>query len=104
MMFYTGNQFPAKYKNGAFIVFHGSWNRAPFAMDGFNVRFVPFKGETVSGDSEVFASGFAGPNPVTAPNNAAFRPVGIAQAADGSIYISEDAHGRIWRVRYTGGK
>ena len=104
LMFYTGTQFPAQYRNGAFITFHGSWNRAPFAMDGFNVRFVPFKGERPSGDSSVFASGFAGPNPVMAPNNAAFRPVGLAQAADGSIYVSDDAHGRIWRIRYVGTK
>jgi glucose/arabinose dehydrogenase len=102
LMFYTGTQFPAEYRNGAFITFHGSWNRAPFAMDGFNVRFVPFKGEQPSGDSKIFASGFAGPNPVMAPNNAAFRPVGLAQAPDGSIYVSDDAHGRIWRIRYTG--
>jgi glucose/arabinose dehydrogenase len=104
LMFYTGTQFPAEYRNGAFVVFHGSWNRTPFAMDGFNIRFVPFKGELPSGESKVFASGFAGPNPVMAPNNAAFRPVGIAQAPDGSIYVSDDSHGRIWRIRYTGAK
>jgi glucose/arabinose dehydrogenase len=104
LMFYTGSQFPAEYRNGAFVTFHGSWNRTPFAMDGFNVRFVPMKGELPAGDSKVFASGFAGPNPVMAPNNAAYRPVGITQAPDGSIYVSDDAKGRIWRIRYVGSK
>ena len=104
LMFYTGSQFPSEYKNGAFVVFHGSWNRTPFGMDGFNVRFVPFKGELPSGESKVFAAGFVGKAPVKAPNDAAFRPVGVAQAPDGSIYVSDDAHGRIWRISYTGKK
>jgi glucose/arabinose dehydrogenase len=104
MMFYTGTQFPAEYRNGAFITFHGSWNRAPFAMDGFNIRFVPFKGETPAGDHNVFADGFAGTKAPMQPNQAAYRPVGIAQAPDGSIYVSDDVKGRIWRIRYTGAK
>ena len=100
VMFYTGTQFPAEYRNGAFITFHGSWNRAPFPMDGFNVRFVPFKGETPSGADRVFASGFAGMPVVKGPNDAAHRPVGIAQAPDGSLIITDDAKGRIWRISY----
>jgi glucose/arabinose dehydrogenase len=102
MMFYTGTQFPAEYRNGAFITFHGSWNRTPFAMDGFNIRFVPFKGANPSGDSRIFASGFAGPAPVMTPNAAAYRPVGIVQSADGAIYVSDDTKGRIWKISYTG--
>lgn len=101
LLFYTGTQFPAEYRNGAFVTFHGSWNRTPFAMDGFNIRFVPFKGELPSGPDKVFASGFAGPNPVMNPNAATYRPVGVAQAADGSIFVSDDVKGRIWRISYT---
>jgi len=104
MMFYTGTQFPPEYRNGAFIAFHGSWNRAPFEMDGYNVRFVPFKGELPSGPDKIFASGFAGAKAVKAPNDAAYRPVGVAQGPDGSLYVSDDAKGRIWRIRYTGAK
>jgi len=102
MTFYTGTQFPASYRNGVFVVFHGSWNRMPFPQAGFNIRFVPFKGETPSGDSQVFASGFAGKDVVKAPNDAVYRPVGIAQAPDGSLVVTDDAKGRVWRISYTG--
>jgi len=101
LLFYTGTQFPAEYRDGAFITFHGSWNRAPFAQDGFNIRFVPFKGEQPSGPDKIFANGFAGPNPVQGNAQAAHRPVGIAQGPDGSIFVSDDAKGRIWRISYS---
>jgi len=102
MAFYTGTQFPAEYRNGAFVAFHGSWNRSPFPMDGFNVRFVPFKGDMPSGDSRIFASGFAGKDVVKGPNDAVHRPVGVAQAPDGSLVITDDSKGTIWRISYTG--
>ena len=102
MTFYTGTQFPASYRNGVFVVFHGSWNRSPFPQAGVNVRFVPFKGEMPSGESQVFASGFAGKDVVKAPNDAVHRPVGIAQAPDGSLVVTDDAKGRVWRISYTG--
>ncbi|HKL67259.1 MAG TPA: hypothetical protein VJ877_05150, partial [Bacteroidales bacterium] len=54
ILFYTGNQFPEKYRNGAFICFHGSWNRAPLEQEGFFVAFVPFSGELPSGEWEIF--------------------------------------------------
>ncbi|HEY8893477.1 MAG TPA: PQQ-dependent sugar dehydrogenase, partial [Niastella sp.] len=60
LLFYTGNQFPEKYKNGAFIAFHGSWNRSPEPQAGFFVVFVPFKDGMPSGKWEVFADGFSG--------------------------------------------
>ena len=60
LLFYTGNQFPEKYKNGAFIAFHGSWNRAPEPQEGFYVAFVPFSNGKPSGKWEVFADGFSG--------------------------------------------
>lgn len=59
LLFYTGNMFPEKYKNGAFIAFHGSWNRAPLPQEGFYVAFVPFKGSAPSGEWEIFAIGRA---------------------------------------------
>jgi glucose/arabinose dehydrogenase len=96
VMFYTGNQFPKKYQGGAFIAFHGSWNRAPLPQDGYNVVFQPFSGGKPSGNFEIFGTGFAGPN----PNQAVARPDGVAQAPDGSLYIAESQKGKIWRVMY----
>ena len=104
LMFYSGNQFPAKYKNGTFIVFHGSWNRAPLPQGGYNVTFQPIMGGKASGDHEVFAGGFAGKTPLMNPADAIARPDGIAMAPDGSIYISDSEKGRIWRVLYRGAK
>lgn len=99
LMFYTGNMFPAKYKNGAFICFHGSWNRAPLKQGGYFVAFVPFgKDGKPSGDYEVFAEGFSGGTEVKNPNDAKARPVGLAQSADGSIYITDSVKGKVWRI------
>lgn len=98
MLFYTGDQFPAKYKNGAFIAFHGSWNRAPMEQAGYNVVFLPFKDGVPSGEYEVFADGFAGAD--VSPGEAKFRPCGLAQGADGSLYMSDDKQGRVWKVTY----
>ncbi len=103
LMFYDGTQFPAHYKGGAFIAFHGSWNRAPMPMDGYNVTFQPFSGDKPSGNFEIFANGFAGKSPLMQPNDAEARADGVAQAPDGSLYISESQHGKIWRVIYRGG-
>jgi glucose/arabinose dehydrogenase len=101
-MFYTGTQFPARYRNGAFIAFHGSWNRAPMPQDGYNVTFQPFAGGKASGKGEIFASGFAGKDPLMNPGEATYRADGVAQAPDGSLYISDSQKGRIWRVFYNG--
>jgi len=101
VMFYTGTQFPRKYQGGAFIAFHGSWNRAP-VQDGYNVTFQAFSGNNPVGKGEIFADGFAGPNAPRMVNNATYRADGVAQAADGSLYISESVKGRLWRVLYTG--
>ena len=98
MMFYTGAQFPARYRNGAFIAFHGSWNRAPLPQAGFKVVFVPFEESMPSGDWEVFADGFAGQEVVERPADAEFRPMGLAQGPDGSLYVSDSQRGRIWRI------
>lgn len=100
MLFYTGNQFPEKYKNGAFIAFHGSWNRAPLPQKGFFVAFVPFKDGKPNGEWEIFADNFAGSENVSSPGQAKYRPCGLAQGPDGSLYVSEDAKGTIWKISY----
>jgi glucose/arabinose dehydrogenase/mono/diheme cytochrome c family protein len=100
LLFYTGGKFPSRYRGGAFIPFHGSWNRAPGPQGGYNVVFVPFANGKPTGKYELFADGFAGAN--KDPGQAAHRPSGLAVGPDGALYISDDAHGRIWRVAYTG--
>jgi len=99
VVFYTGSQFPDTYKSGAFIAFHGSWNRAPFPQGGYRVVFVPFANGAPHGDFETFADGFAG-SAAPQPDNAKHRPVGVAVGPDGSLYISDDTGGRIWRITY----
>ena len=103
MTAYTGTQFPAKYRNGMFVAFHGSWNRAPLPQAGYNVSFVPFddKGMPV-GTYEVFADNFKGEPVITSPDDARFRPCGIAMGPDGSLYVSDSEKGRVWRIIYTG--
>jgi glucose/arabinose dehydrogenase len=99
MLFYTGNQFPSQYRNGAFIAFHGSWNRAPLPQAGFRVVFAPFRSNRPTGSFTTFADGF-NPNPGGAGAKPVRRPVGLAQAPDGSLFITDDAGGTIWRVSY----
>ncbi|GAA0564973.1 PQQ-dependent sugar dehydrogenase [Chitinophaga japonensis] len=100
LLFYTGDMFPEKYKNGAFIAFHGSWNRAPEKQEGYYVAFVPFKDGKPSGNWEVFADGFAGTDNIVSPGDAKHRPCGLAQGPDGSLYVSDDARGTIYRIVY----
>jgi glucose/arabinose dehydrogenase len=100
LLFYTGTMFPEKYRNGAFIAFHGSWNRAPEPQKGFLVAFVPFKNGKPSGEWEVFADNFAGGEEFMSPNKAKHRPVGLAQGPDGSLYVSDDVKGTIYRIMY----
>jgi glucose/arabinose dehydrogenase/mono/diheme cytochrome c family protein len=100
ILFYQGDLFPTKYKQGAFIAFHGSWNRLGNKQQGFKVVFVPMKDGKPSGEWEVFADGFIGQPFITNPGNAFFRPCGLAEGPDGSLYISDSQHGRIWRIVY----
>lgn len=104
LLFYTGNQFAAKYKNGAFIAFHGSWNRAPLEQAGFNVVFLPMKDGKPSGDYEIFADDFVGGKENLSPSKAKHRPCGLAMGTDGSMYISDDQGGTVWKIIYTGEK
>jgi len=98
---YDQKQFPARYRDGVFIAFHGSWNRAPYPQGGYNVVFQPLAGARASGGCEVFADGFAGA--VKTPEGATHRPSGVAVGPDGSLYVSDDIRGRIYRIVYQGG-
>ncbi len=100
IMFHDGKQFPSHYKDGAFIAFHGSWNRSPENQAGYNITFQPFSGGKPSGDFEVFASGFPGKAEIKNPTDAVARPDGLAEAPDGSIYITDSEKGKVWRVMY----
>ncbi|RYC68585.1 PQQ-dependent sugar dehydrogenase [Spirosoma sordidisoli] len=119
LLFYTGNAFPARYKNGAFVCFHGSWNRAPLNQGGYFVAFIPFgKDGRPSGPYEVFAENFAGvaeqgqPGKnanagkleLASPGDAKARPVGLAQGPDGSLFITDSVKGKVWRVTHTAKK
>lgn len=102
LLFYTGKMFPAKYHNGAFIAFHGSWNRAPLPQAGYNVVFVPFRNGKPTGNYEIFANGFAGSDKVMGSGQAKYRPCGLAQGPDGALYVSDDKAGRVWKIVYEG--
>jgi glucose/arabinose dehydrogenase len=104
LKFYTGSQFPEQYQHGAFIAFHGSWNRAPLPQKGYDIVYVPFEGDHPSGDYQVFASGFMGADSIKAPGDAKYRPSGLALGNDGSLFVSDDSHGTIFRIVYTGGE
>lgn len=99
VLFYSGEQFPGKYRGAAFVAFHGGFNRPdPFRDEGYNVTVVRFENGLPSRNPEVFADGFIGEGAVNLPADADHRPVGLAQGPDGSLYITDDRGGRIWRV------
>lgn len=103
LAFYTGTQFPEKYRGGAFLAFQGSWNRAPRPQKGYNVVFIPFNTSGLpAGGYEVFADNFTGKAELASPNDAAHRPHGVAVGPDGSLYVTDALHGRIWRILHTG--
>jgi glucose/arabinose dehydrogenase/cytochrome c5 len=97
---YKGSAFPDAYKGGAFIAFHGSWNRAPGPQEGYAVVFQPMADGKTTGKDIVFADGFAGAH--KDPGRAAHRPSGLAVAPDGALYVSDDVKGRIWRITFQG--
>lgn len=99
LLFYRGGNFPAKYRRGVFIAFHGSWNRAPMPQAGYRVVFQPLDGSAAAGPYETFVSGFFDNGKPTALGG---RPAGLAEGPDGALYIADDQHGRIWKVVYVG--
>lgn len=100
MKIYKSEDFPAGYRDGAFIAFHGSWNRAPGPQGGYNVVFQPMKDGKADGEWIVFADGFAGR--YKDPGRAAHRPSGLAVGPYGAFYVSDDVGGRVWRITYDG--
>jgi glucose/arabinose dehydrogenase len=101
LLFYTGRAFPARYRDGAFIAFHGSWNRAPREQAGYKVVFVPANKGAFGGAYETFADKFA---LTLDPSKAEHRPTGLAVANDGALLVSDDKGGRIYRITYSGTK
>jgi glucose/arabinose dehydrogenase/mono/diheme cytochrome c family protein len=107
LSFYYGKQFPPHYYGGVFVAFHGSWNRAPFPQQGYDVVFQTLvrggdlaRGATLT-NCEIFAEGFAGA--AKDPGAAAHRPAGLAVGPDGALYVSDDVRGRIYKIVYQGG-
>jgi glucose/arabinose dehydrogenase len=96
LIFYSGNGFPRTYRGGAFIVLHGTQNKY-----GYNVVFVPFDRNGKAGAPTVFADGFAAFDPsLTNGGPAKYRPIGVAEGPDGSLYVADSQKGRIWRISY----
>jgi glucose/arabinose dehydrogenase len=93
LFFYEGEALPERYRGGAFIGEHGSWNRS--RLSGYKVAFVPFAGGRPSGPPEDFLTGFIASEE---PAEVYGRPVGLAELPDGSLLVADDAAGRIWRV------
>lgn len=94
MMFYTGKQFPSKYRGGVFSAQHGSWNRTDPV--GARVMFTPVNEDGSAGATEVFAEGW-----LTKDGEYLGRPVDVAQLKDGSILVSDDLVGAIYRISYS---
>jgi len=97
LLFYTGNSFPARYKNGAFIAFHG---KSPELKKGYLVAFVPFNNAKPAGKWEVFADDFAGNGYATSGKAPEHKPCGLAQGPDGALYVADDAGGTVYRIQY----
>jgi glucose/arabinose dehydrogenase len=94
LVFYTATQFPAEYKNSAFVALHGSINRSK--LSGYSVVRVPFRNGKPSGPPEDFLTGFIARD--DEEKQAWGRPVGLLQIADGSLLVSDDGGNRVWRV------
>ena len=104
MLFYSGTQFPAQStKEGVFLIIfmdrrcgHCHFTRG----EGYDIVFLPFKESLPVAEVEVFADGFAGG--IRSPSGAQHRPVGLAEGKDGSLYVTDDKGGRIWKITYRG--
>jgi len=96
LTFYDGNRFPAKYRGGVFVAEHGSWNRTK--PIGYRIMFTSLKADGTADKTEIFADGFLDKETGIALG----RPVDVAQMKDGSILVSDDFAGAIYRISYTG--
>ncbi|NID11184.1 PQQ-dependent sugar dehydrogenase [Fibrivirga algicola] len=97
LLFYTGTAFPARYRNGAFIAFHG---QSQALHKGYLIGFVPFKNGKPSGPWEIFADNFAGTDLVKPTGPVQHRPCGLAQGPDGSLYVTDDLNGTLFKISY----
>jgi glucose/arabinose dehydrogenase len=97
LLFYTGKSFPSRYRGGAFITQHGSWNRS--VISGYKVIFVPFQNGKPTGPPEDFLTGFTDNLEKSTVHG---RPVGIAVLDDGSMLVSDDSSNTIWRIEAEG--
>ena len=95
ILFYTGAQFPEKYRGGMFVAMHGSWNRSQ--RQGYKIAFVPFKNRMATAGPEDFVSGW-----MLAPDKKEVwgRPVGLLQMPDGSLLVTDDGGRKVWRISY----
>ncbi len=91
--FYTGKQFPERYRGGAFVAEHGSWNRA--TRSGYQIAFVAFQDGKPSADPVPFMTGLV---PDATKSDVYGRPVGVAVAPDGSLLVSDDGAGVVYRI------
>jgi glucose/arabinose dehydrogenase len=95
MTFYTGAMFPPDYRDSAFAALHGSWNRT--RRTGYKIVRIIMSDGKPTGEYEDFLTGF-----VIDGARVWGRPVGAATGKDGSLFVTEDGNGTIWRVTYTG--
>jgi glucose/arabinose dehydrogenase len=95
-IFYTGTQFPAEYRGGAFVAFHGSWNRSKRV--GYSLGFIPFRDGKPTGPLTDFVTGW-----MVSPERREVwgRPAGLLQLPDGSLLLSDDGGNRIWKISYS---
>lgn len=99
LVFYDSDAFPGHYRKGAFIAFHGSWNRAPRPQAGYLIAFIPFQNGKYSPDYEIFADNFKGEREIKSPGDAEHRPMGLAVGPKGELYVSDSVQGRIWQIK-----
>ena len=97
LLFYRGEQFPQRYRHGAFVVRRGGVSRANFL--GLDVIYLPFENGLPTGRIEPFLTGFVADSQSGTVHG---RPVGIAMWSDGSLLVTDDAGGIVWRISYAG--
>lgn len=97
LLFYTGNMFPKRYKNGAFVALHG---RAVNPVQGYMVAFIPMVNGKLSSNWEVFADNFTGSDLAHPTGPIKYRPMGLAQGPDGALYVADDLKGTIFKIVY----